>query len=192
MRSIGIAPLINRHYRAILVVAGLVSVGAAYLSRSAVQIDTNPLNLQNPNTEAVQTYRDLANDPETSPYALNVMAPNLEEARALAPKLAALDGVAGVRWIGEFRAADQDAKLAALAAVRERLGESFFADEPPAAPPSDAELQAAFASAQASAEAIAATPADAPIDPGIRAGRKRARRRARPLRSRRRAPIRRR
>ncbi len=165
MRTIGIGPLINRHYRAILVIAGLVSIAAGFMA-VRVQIDTNPLNLQNPNTEAVETYRDLAKNPETSPYALNAVAANLEEARRLVPKLAALESVAGVRWIENFVPQDQEPKLAALAAVRERLGESFFATEV-APPPSDEELEAAFSDIRMKAEAIAATPADAPIDPGI-------------------------
>jgi hypothetical protein len=165
VQSIGIGPLISRHYRAILIVAGVVSVAAIVLAARA-EIDTNPLNLQNPNTESVLTYRDLANDPETSPYALNAIAPSLEEARVLVPKLMALEGVAGVRWVDNFVPQDQAAKLAALEAVRARLGESFFADAALPAP-SDAELQAAFAETKASAEAIAATPADVPVDPGI-------------------------
>jgi len=165
MQNLGFGWLIGRHYIAILVLAGIASVGAAVYAMRA-EIDTNPLNLQNPNTESVTTYRDLANDPDTSPYALNVIAANLDEARALVPKLTALEGVAGVRWIDNFVPGDQEAKLAALQAVRDRLGESFFAD-PAEPPPSDAELETAFAESKASAEAIGATPADAPIDPSI-------------------------
>jgi hopanoid biosynthesis associated RND transporter like protein HpnN len=165
-RNLGIAPFINRHYRSILVVAAAATVGALFIAPRA-QIDTNPLNLQNPNTEAVETYRDLADTPETSPYALNVLAPNLEAARELAPKLAALDGVAGVMSIDSFVPKNQDAKLAALAAARQRLGENFFKDQS-AEPPSDTELQDAYAAMLASAEAIEAVPEDVPVDPGIK------------------------
>jgi hypothetical protein len=163
--TIGIGGWIAKYHRVVLVVAVLVTAAAAYYSLK-VQIDTNPLNLQNPNTVSVKTYRDLARDPDTSPYALNVIAPNLEAAAELAPKLAAAKGVAGVRWINDFVPGDQEPKLAALAAARERLGEAFFdANEEPA--PSDTELSAAFASMQATAAAIAATREDAPIDPTI-------------------------
>ena len=166
-RHIGLGSFIGNHYRGILVVAGIITVGAAWAATKA-EIDTNPLNLQNQKTEAVRTYRDLADDPETSPYALNVIAPNIEAAAELAPRLAALDGVAGVRWIDNFVPADQDAKLAALEAARNRVGETFVEERPPAPPPADAELQQAFASMRESATAIAATPEDNPIDPAIR------------------------
>jgi hopanoid biosynthesis associated RND transporter like protein HpnN len=167
VRDIGLAPVIGRYYRAVLVLAGLVSVAALYMSMSA-QIDTNPLNLQNPNTEPVETYRDLASNPETSPYAMNVLAPDMEAAREMVPRLAALDGIAGVRWVGDFIPADQEAKLAALDAARGRLGESFFAAQA-APPPSEQELDAAYDAMLQSAAAIEAVPADIPIDDAIRA-----------------------
>jgi uncharacterized protein len=167
VRHLGLAPFIDRHYRTILAVAALVTVAAVFVATRA-EIDTNPLNLQNPDTEAVETYQDLARNPATSPYALNVLAPDMESARELAPRLAAVEGVAGVRWIGNFVPENQDAKLAALAAARERLGESFFADEG-GPPPTDAELQDAYQSMVGSAEAIASVPEDIPTDPAIRA-----------------------
>ena len=166
MQHIGIAWLVNRHYRLILVLAGIATVAAAFMAPRA-EIDTNPLNLQNQNTEAVRTYRALATDPETSPYALNVLAPSMQAAEDLARRLAELPDVADVRWIGNFVPRDQEAKLAALAAVRERLGESFFAPGPAEPPPTDAELQEAFAKIKESADAIAATSPDNPIDPSI-------------------------
>ena len=86
--------------------------------------------------------------------------------------------MAGVRWIDDFVPQDQDAKLAAIKAAKERLGEAFFAEEK-APPPTDAELAEAFASIKASADAIAATPADNPIDPVDRRRREVARRCAR-------------
>ncbi len=164
--TIGIGRWIERYHRVILVLAVIATAGAAYMARG-VEIDTNPLNLQNQNTESVQTYRDLAGDPETSPYALNVVAPDMDAAAELEPRLAALAGVAGVRWIGDFIPEEQDEKLAAIAAARARLGESFFAGDNVEAAPSDAELADAFASLKASAEAIANTPEDNPIDPTV-------------------------
>jgi hopanoid biosynthesis associated RND transporter like protein HpnN len=166
LRTLGIGPLINRHYRAVLILAVVVTVGALFVAPEA-QIDTNPLNLQNPNTESVETYRDLANTPETSPYALNVLAPNLEAARELTPQLAALEGVAGVMSIDSFVPQDQDAKLAALEAARQRVGDSFFAERADD-PPNDAELQDAYSAMLASAQAIATVPDDIPVDPGIK------------------------
>lgn len=166
LRNIGISTVVTRHYRLVLVAAGLISL-AALFAAIRVEIDTNPLNLQNPNTEAVETYQDLAADPETSPYALNVLAPDMEAARDLVPKLEGLEGVAGVRWVGNFVPADQQAKLAALESARERLGENFFADRSKPAP-SEEERVAAYEGMLRNAEAIAAVPQDMPIDQSIR------------------------
>src|SRR6185503_12305476 len=163
--TIGIGDWIAKYHRLVLVLAVLATAAAAYVSLGD-QIDTNPLNLQNPNTVSVKTYRDLARDPDTSPYALNVMAPNLDAAAELAPKLAAADGVAGVRWINDFVPADQQAKLTAIKASKERLGEAFFKEEVAAAP-TDAENTAAFTQIRTIADAIAATPESAPIEPTI-------------------------
>lgn len=163
--TIGIGGWIEKYHRIVLVLAVLATAAAAYISLG-VQIDTNPLNLQNPNTVSVTTYRDLARDPDTSPYALNVMAPNLDAAADLAPRLAAAEGVAGVRWINDFVPTDQEPKLAAIKAARERLGEQFFRQEAVSAP-SDAENAAAFAEIRSIADAIAATPDSAPVEPAI-------------------------
>jgi len=163
--TIGIGGWIARYHRIVLVLAVLVTGAAAYYALG-VQIDTNPLNLQNPNTVSVTTYRDLARDPDTSPYALNVMAPDMDAAAELAPRLAAAPGVAGVRWIDDFIPRDQERKLAAIKEARDRLGEAFFTSEEVSAP-SDAELAEAFQSIKTTAEAIANTPEDNPIEPTI-------------------------
>ncbi len=164
--GIGIGNIVPRHFRAVLVIAALISLGAAIVAPKA-WLDTNILNLQDQSSEPVKTYRDLAADPETSPYALDVLAPDLDAAAEMAKKLAAVDGVAGVRWIGDFVPRDQEAKLAALAAVRERAGDGFFQTIDPAPPPSDEELTQAFAALQESAKQIASPPADIPVDEAI-------------------------
>jgi hopanoid biosynthesis associated RND transporter like protein HpnN len=163
--TIGIGGWITKYHTSILVLAVLVTAVAAYYSLG-VQIDTNPLNLQNPKTVSVITYRDLARDPDTSPYALNVIAPDLQAAAELAPKLAAASDVAGVRWIDDFVPKDQPPKIEAIKAARERLGEAFFSTEKKP-PPTDAELAQAFASIRSTADAIAATPEDQPVEPEI-------------------------
>jgi hopanoid biosynthesis associated RND transporter like protein HpnN len=152
--DVGIGRWIKRNYRTILVVAALVTVAAAFGAVRA-RLDTNTLNLQDPNTEPVQTYRDLAHDPETSPYGLNVLAPNLDAAREVAARLSAVPGVAGVRSIEDFVPADQPAKLAAIGEVREALGPAFF-DNQPLPAPNDAELGDAFGRLRGSAGAMAA------------------------------------
>jgi hopanoid biosynthesis associated RND transporter like protein HpnN len=164
--TIGIGRFINRYHTGVLVAAALATGIAAYFAMGA-RVDTNPLNLQNPNTEPVETYLDLARDPETSPYSLDVLSPDLQTARDLVPQLQRLAGVGGVRFVEDFIPADQDAKLAALAEARAEVGDAFMTAPEPKATPTGAELVAAFASARASADAIAAAPEDGPNDPSI-------------------------
>ncbi len=46
-----------------------------------VGFDFDPLNLKDPHSESVATARDLMNDPMTSPYTAEILAPSLEAAR---------------------------------------------------------------------------------------------------------------
>ena len=53
----------------------------------------NPLDTKNPNTEAMRTLRDLINNPVTNPYTIDIVAPSVQAAAALAPQLKALPTV---------------------------------------------------------------------------------------------------
>ena len=43
-----------------------------------LRFDYNPLDLQNPDSEAIATYRELSKDPAASAYAVEIVAPSLE------------------------------------------------------------------------------------------------------------------
>ena len=155
--DIGIGKFIKRHHVAILVVSGLVTIGALYTAASA-RIDVNPLNLQNPNAAPVIAYRDLAKDPQTTPYSINVVAANLEDARARAEKLAALPGVEKVVTAEQFLPKDQGPKLERLAQARATLGPAFMEATAETAP-NDAQLRQAFTSLTRAADtAVAGAP----------------------------------
>jgi hypothetical protein len=108
--------------RALLIVtlAALGTLAAAMLGTRA-RVDANPLNLQDPNTEAVQLYRELARDPATSPYEVNLTARNLQAARDLVRRLHGVDGVAQVRSVESLIPADQEQKRAALTAIKAQV-----------------------------------------------------------------------
>jgi hypothetical protein len=151
--QIAVGRWITRHHRSVLVAATIATVVAAFLIPHA-RIDVNPLNLQNPNTEPVQTFHDLADNPQTSPYSLNVLAPNPEAARGLADRLSRVDGVAGVRWIESFIPTDQDAKIEVLGGLMGGLSSSAQG-APRQPPPDDAALAAAFAALRQASGALA-------------------------------------
>jgi hypothetical protein len=148
---------ITRHYRGVLVAATAATVAAIVILPQA-RIDVNPLNLQNPNTEPVQTFHDLADDPQTSPYSLNVLARDAEEARALAQRLSAVPGVAGVRWLESFVPTDQDRKIEILGGLMRSLS-SGSQGAPRVPPPNEAESKAAFEALRKAAGALGAAAA---------------------------------
>ncbi len=121
-----------RHRRAVLVVAGLAALGSvALLTR--LHFDFNPLNLQNPHTEAMSTMRDLMDNPRTTPFSVEVVTPDVKAAAALADKLSTLPEVGEVISVSGFVPEDQPAKLALLADAAQFIGPTLAlaGTEPP-------------------------------------------------------------
>lgn len=147
--------LLQRHR--IAVIAGTVLVvlaGAPLLFR--LQFDFNPVDLQSPTSASVMTYRQLQSDPETSGNDAEVLAPSLEQADAIAKRLAALPEVSRVLTLSNFVPGDQDQKIVALKDAARSLGTAL--NPPRKAPaPSDQENVAAIRSA---AEALAKAAGD--------------------------------
>ena len=103
-----------------------------------LRFDFNPINLRNPATESIATYLDLKADPATNLNAVEVLAPNLEAANAVAAKVAKLPEVARATTLSFFIPSDQDARLPLIAAAAKSLAGAF--DPANAiAPPSDKE-----------------------------------------------------
>ena len=142
----------------IVALAALGTLAAAAIGPRA-RVDLNPLNLQDPSTEAVQVYRELAGDPMTSPYGVDFTAPDLPSARALAERLRGVDGVAQVRTVESFIPDDQERKRAALSAIVaqfQRLGEASGREL------DAAELRDGLMKLQVSARLLAAAAANLP------------------------------
>jgi hopanoid biosynthesis associated RND transporter like protein HpnN len=112
------AAFINRRAGTIVIVAALATLGAAALGTRA-RIDVNPLNLQDPDSEAVRVYRDLAADAATSPYGVNIAVADLEQARRLAESLKETPKIGQVRSIDSFIPDRQDEKRPIIEAIRE-------------------------------------------------------------------------
>ncbi len=132
--------LLRRRRIAILVGSAVIALAAA-LTLPGIRFDFNPLHLQDPNSEAMATLLDLMNDPLTTPYAINALAPSPDAASALATKLAALPEVEQVVTLDSFIPEDQDKKLAIISDLAFFLG-PVLAPSTVAAPPSVAELRA--------------------------------------------------
>jgi len=118
-RSVGFAKLaplddfLQRHR--IAIVAGTIIVvllGTPLLLR--VPFDFNPVNLNNPNTPSVATYRELRQEPEAGLNNAAVAASSLDQADAIAKRLAALPEVLRTLTLSNFIPDEQDQKRAAI------------------------------------------------------------------------------
>jgi uncharacterized protein len=119
-----LAPLddVLQRHRIVVIIAtiGVVLVGTPLLFR--VPLDFNPINLENPNAPSVVTYRELQADPETRGNDADVLATSLDEANAVARRLAALPEVARTRTLNNFIPDDQDEKISAVKLAAHSLG----------------------------------------------------------------------
>lgn len=137
---------LSRHARALGLFTLALSL-ACLASLAWLRFDTNPINLRDPNSESVATWRDLARDPDTDPNILEVLAPDLPAAEALARRLAALPEVARAMTLADFIPEDQDAKLALVEDAAMLLGPALAAE--PLPPPDDAAVVSALRKAAA-------------------------------------------
>jgi uncharacterized protein len=140
-----LAPLDNflqRHR--IAVIAGtilIVLAGTPLLLH--LPFDFNPVNLQSPTSASVVTYRQLQRDPEASANDADILAPSIEQADAIAQRLAALPEVSRVLTLSSFVPGDQDRKIAALEKASQRLDPALEPQRQQPAP-SDQEVVAAI------------------------------------------------
>ena len=124
---------ILRHRTGVLVVTAALTLGGLPLLFK-LDFDSNPMHLRSDKVESVATYLDLIKDPDTSPNTIDVLAPSLGEARALAAKLETLPEVARVVTLDTFLPADQPAKLEIIRDAASLLGPVLT---PTLAPPAE-------------------------------------------------------
>jgi uncharacterized protein len=119
VRAASLDRILIRRRGWVMAAAGVAAVAsAAVLPR--LRFDFDPINLENPRSESVQTLFDLMQDPDTTPYTLDV----LTDASAVAEqarRLGSLPEVSRAIWIGSFIPEDQAAKLEILADAEDLL-----------------------------------------------------------------------
>lgn len=152
----GISRVILQGRRAIALLSVLTGVASAALAPSA-RFDFNPLNLKDQSTDSVAAFRDLAADPDTSPYIIQILAPDLDRAQALAARLEALDVVDKALTLASYVPSGQETKLEIIDGMRIAMVGVLPATQS-AAPASVAdEIAAIIGFQQRLAEARAAT-----------------------------------
>jgi uncharacterized protein len=107
----------------IAVVAGtiiLVLAGMPLLSQ--IRFDFDPIHLQDPDDEAVSTYRELIKVPELGISSVNIVAPSVAEVDRITQRAAGLPEVSGARSIYNLVPSDQDRKLPVIQRAATALG----------------------------------------------------------------------
>ena len=123
------------HRRAVLLGILALTLGALSLAPK-VEFDFDPLNLRDPTTEAVATFKDLLRDPDTSPYTIQVLERDLEAAQALAARLEeALPVVDKAVTLASYVPEDQEEKLKIIADMNLVLAPLVMDSGPHDSPP---------------------------------------------------------
>ncbi len=120
-------------------VIGIAGVAAAM----GLRFDFNPLHLKDPKVESVSSMLDLMQDPLRTPYNIEILAPDINAAQALADKLSKLREVNVVLTANVFVPKDQEPKLAILQDLNDLMGLSLDPMDV-AAPPTPDEVRASL------------------------------------------------
>lgn len=140
----------------LMVIAGTILVvlaGAPLLFR--LPFDFNPIDLQNPNSPSVVTYRKLQSEPETNGNDAEMLAPSQQQADQIAKRLSSLPEVARVVTLTGFIPADQEHKIVALHSADRAVGLVLSPRSKRAAPSEEDTVNALRSTAQALSNAAA-------------------------------------
>lgn len=149
------------HHRRAVLVGTAILFAASLAGVRLIHFDGNPLNLRDPRAESVATLMDLGRNAISNPNTIDVLAPSVEAATALAARLESLPSVARVVTLTSFVPQEQQQKLDILEGARFLLAPAL--DPPQVAPsPDDAALRAAAAGLRLKLEALAPQVQSAP------------------------------
>lgn len=127
-----------------------------------IVFDSDPLDTQDPHSEAMITLRSLLDNPVTDPYSIDVIAPSVAKAATLADRLEKLPLVDHALTLASFVPADQTAKLAAISDTADLLAATL--NPGPAAPVTTSDIRIALATTlKAIDSARPKLPADSPL-----------------------------
>ncbi len=125
-------------HRRLIIGSALIAAIACAGTLPFLTFDFDPLHLKSPKVESVSTLLDLIKDPEQSPNTVEIIAPSLAAADALAKRLERLPQVSEARTLSSFVPEDQAQKLPSITDAAMLLDLSL---DPltTAPPPTDAE-----------------------------------------------------
>src|SRR5438105_4721649 len=144
----------------VAVIAGTIIVVLAGIPLlSQMRFDFDPIHLQDPDAEAVSTYRELITVPEIGISSANIVAPSVAEVDEIIRRAAGRPEVSGTRSIQNLVPSDQDAKLPAIQRAAAALGPAIKPSATRPAP-SDEETIGAIRAALTDLRRLASAGAD--------------------------------
>jgi hopanoid biosynthesis associated RND transporter like protein HpnN len=144
-----LAPLddfLQRHRIAVIAVT-MITVLAGVPLLFQIPFDFNPVNLQNPASASVKTYRELQNTAETSGNEAEILASSLDQADTLAKRLESLPEVLRTLTLSNLIPRDQDAKIAAIKSSAQGLDAALNSQPQQPGPRDDEVIASIHASA---------------------------------------------
>jgi len=110
------------HYaKSITIAVGILAIISSVLV-TGVQVDFNPINLRDPNTDSVIAFKHLVKDKDNTPMTLTILAKDENKVKALQQKLTSLASVDKTVSLFDFLPADQEDKLAVIEDMALTLG----------------------------------------------------------------------
>jgi uncharacterized protein len=97
-----------------------------------LRFDFNPVDLQNPSSPSVMTYRELQDNAQTNTNDAEILAPSLDQANAIADRLSGLPEISRAVTLSHFLPKDQAPKIAALRHASTELGGALGVQAQPA------------------------------------------------------------
>lgn len=114
------------HARRSVYVITAVAVLFSVIALPQIRFDYNLLNLNDPRTESVETFRDLLENAEDSPWHIIALANNRAETERLVEQLSGLPEVDKVVTILDFVPGDQEEKIRLIEEMAMTLGPISF------------------------------------------------------------------
>ncbi|WP_397448008.1 MMPL family transporter [Pseudomonas sp. NA-150] len=153
--------LARRRNRVLAVFVLLAAAGV--WSAISLPFDANPLHTKRADTEAMQTLSALMNDPNTNPFTLNVLVPDLATARSLSARLAALPEVEQVVSAADFVPDDQADKLEQIKQALDLMYSVVAPHEAKPMPTADELREVARTTSKAIASVASGLPVNSPL-----------------------------
>ena len=119
-----------KYARAIWIGAALLAVGSLLLAPKA-RFDYDPIDLRDPNSESVSTFRDLLRDPSIPTLTLSVLTDSTDQAKAMSQQLGKLPLVRRAISLLDLVPSDQDVKLGIVSDLNLTLGPTLMGDGSP-------------------------------------------------------------